>query len=43
MNKRLHTIANMVKDGKGLIDVGTDHGYLPAYLAVNGYSGFLFA
>lgn len=33
----------MVKDGRGLIDVGTDHGYLPVWLAQNGYTGFLYA
>ena len=29
--------------GKGLIDVGTDHGYLPAALALKGYPGALYA
>jgi tRNA A22 N-methylase len=29
MNKRLSAIASMVQNGRGLIDVGTDHGYLP--------------
>ena len=43
MNKRLELIYSMISDGRGLIDVGTDHGYLPAALAVNGYSGRLFA
>ena len=43
MNKRLLAIAALIKDGKGLVDVGTDHGYLPAYLALNGYHGALFA
>ena len=43
MNKRLHAIANLVQNGKGLVDVGTDHGYLPAYLAVHGYPGALYA
>ena len=43
MNKRLLTIASLVQDGTGLIDVGTDHGYLPAWLAKSGYSGLLFA
>lgn len=43
MNKRLETIAALVEDGKGLIDVGTDHGYLPVWLAKHGYSGALFA
>lgn len=43
MNRRLRAIAALVKNGKGLADVGTDHGYLPVYLAEHGYSGALFA
>ena len=43
MNKRLQTIAGMIPDGRGLIDVGTDHGYLPVWLAESGYTGRLFA
>ena len=43
MNKRLSAIAALVNEGKGLVDVGTDHGYLPAYLAASGYKGALFA
>ncbi len=43
MNKRLLAIAALIRDGKGLVDVGTDHGYLPAHLALNGYHGALFA
>lgn len=43
MNKRLQTIADMIPDGRGVIDVGTDHGYLPVWLAKNGYTGRLFA
>lgn len=43
MNKRLLTIASLVRDGRGLIDVGTDHGYLPVWLAKSNYSGHLFA
>lgn len=43
MNKRLSAIATLVNEGKGLVDVGTDHGYLPAYLAASGYKGALFA
>ena len=43
MNRRLCAVAALVKNGKGLIDVGTDHGYLPVYLAEHGYTGALFA
>ena len=41
--KRLNAIAALVRDGVGLVDVGTDHGYLPVLLADSGYSGALFA
>ena len=43
MNKRLLAIASHVTAGKGLIDVGTDHGFLPVELAKRGYPGKLFA
>ena len=43
MKKRLECIAQKIPDGVGLIDVGTDHGYLPAALAQRGYRGNLFA
>lgn len=43
MNKRLIAIAALIRDGQGLVDVGTDHGYLPAHLALSGYHGALFA
>ena len=43
MNKRLDAIRRLVPEGKGLIDVGTDHGYLPVQLHKDGYRGRLFA
>ena len=43
MNNRLKTIANLISNGTGVIDVGTDHGYLPIYLRKNGYTGNLIA
>ena len=43
MNKRLQAIEALVRPGRGLIDVGTDHGYLPVSLAQHGYPGALFA
>ena len=43
MNKRLSAIAELVQNGKGLVDVGTDHGQLPAQLAASGYTGALYA
>lgn len=32
---RLQAVADMVKEGACVVDVGTDHGYIPAYLAEN--------
>ncbi len=43
MNKRLNCILSHVPDGYGVIDVGTDHGYLPVSLARRGYPGRLIA
>ncbi len=43
MNKRLQAIESLICPGRGLIDVGTDHGYLPVSLARHGYPGALFA
>lgn len=43
MNRRLQAIEALVEDGVGLIDVGTDHGYLPLALAGRGYPGALIA
>ena len=44
MNKRLEAImAHIPQNGRGVIDVGTDHGYLPAALFQRGYTGKLIA
>ncbi|MGI5977818.1 MAG: tRNA (adenine(22)-N(1))-methyltransferase [Candidatus Limivicinus sp.] len=43
MNKRLSCILSMIPEGKGVIDVGTDHAYLPTQLALDGYSGNIIA
>ncbi len=43
MNKRLKKIAEFIENGVGFVDVGTDHGYLPAHMAVKGYSGNIYA
>ncbi len=43
MNRRLLLIAENIENGKGLIDVGTDHGYLPVYMAQKDYCGNIFA
>ena len=34
--KRLEAVAAMVEPGSRLIDVGTDHGYIPIYLKAHG-------
>ena len=43
MNKRLSLISEYIDDGKGFVDVGTDHGYLPVYFAEKGYNGKIIA
>lgn len=43
MDQRLSCIFGMIRPGRGVIDVGTDHGYLPERLALEGYPGRLFA
>lgn len=43
MNKRLELIASILPHGRGFADVGTDHGYLPVYMAQHSYSGKIIA
>lgn len=43
MNKRMQAIVKYIEPGRGLIDVGTDHGYLPAWMAAHGYKGNIIA
>ena len=43
MNKRLKLISTLIPDGVGFVDVGTDHGYLPVHMAMNGYTGNIIA
>lgn len=43
MNKRLACIASHIEMGKGMIDVGTDHAYLPVEMIRRGYTGQVFA
>lgn len=43
MDKRLLSLIKRIPDGKGVVDVGTDHGYIPVYLATHGYTGNILA
>ena len=43
MNRRLQAIRRLIPDGRGMIDVGTDHGYLPVQLYKDGYPGRIYA
>mgnify|MGYP003294745530 CR=1 FL=1 len=43
MDKRLEHIFRSIPDGVGVLDVGTDHGYLPVALCRRGYTGNIIA
>lgn len=43
LSKRLKSIANYVQPGANIIDVGTDHGFIPAYLAQNDLAKYVAA
>ena len=43
MNERLKLISTHIDNGIGFVDVGTDHGYLPIEMCLNGYNGNVFA
>lgn len=43
MDDRLKKIASNIEPGIGFADVGTDHGYIPAALALGGYTGRIYA
>ncbi len=43
LSDRLLAIAQLVPTSGGVADVGTDHGYIPVWLAQNGHQGRLFA
>ena len=43
MGSRLRIIEGKIPDGIGVIDVGTDHGTIPVWLAQRGYPGRIFA
>lgn len=43
MDARLDAIYRLIRPGRGVIDVGTDHAALPVRLALEGYPGWIFA
>jgi len=43
LSERLFAIAGFVEKGACVADVGTDHGYLPVYLAQNGLASHIIA
>lgn len=43
MDQRLASVFGMIRPGRGVIDVGTDHGYLSVRLACEGYPGHILA
>ena len=43
ISKRLQTVAELVPDGMTVADIGTDHGYVPIYLAHKGRSPHIIA
>lgn len=36
LSKRLETVASFVQEGSNIADIGTDHGYIPIALVMNG-------
>lgn len=43
LSKRLNAIASFIPEGARVIDVGTDHGYIPVWLAQKGTAVNIFA
>jgi tRNA (adenine22-N1)-methyltransferase len=43
LDRRLTAIAELVREGASVCDVGTDHAYLPCYLARSGRYGQIYA
>lgn len=43
LSKRLSAVADMITKGSSVADVGTDHGYIPIYLALNNLCPYALA
>lgn len=43
LSKRLYQVASAVTSGNRMVDIGTDHGYVPIYLLEKGISPFAIA
>ena len=43
LSKRLYAVAGLVTEGASVADVGTDHGYIPIYLAEQGIASKVIA
>ena len=43
LSKRLTTVASLITKGNSVADIGTDHGYIPIFMAHNGYTEKAFA
>lgn len=43
LSKRLTAVASLITEGNSIADIGTDHGYIPIYMAQNGLTNKAFA
>ena len=43
LSKRLNAVAGQITIGNTVADIGTDHGYIPIYMTLNGYSNYAIA
>lgn len=43
MTERLNSILSLIENGRGMADIGTDHGYIPIELAKRDYKGKIIA
>lgn len=43
LSKRLQAVADMITPGNSLADIGTDHGYIPIYMAYSGKTSLAIA